>query len=256
MNCEAGLVNRMKYRWVGILLHSDLKGEKVLGLACKQVGLSAELVQSRVLCIFLISPVCGFLEVPPFTHCLVAAISKSKWHPDQSVQCWAHTKVVSRWACQKLRSPDPVSPWKGTVFFSGGPSLYLPALLSGQSGWLPWLGAILHLPLTCGSSGGRGSGETSLALGALPAQLAAPSARLPPGVFEQLEHPTALQSGWGSWDSHLILCSSFKNTSVALLSCLWINAMRQELNCPNLALDSKSRLLFLISSTAKLFVKN
>lgn len=84
MNCEAGLVNRMKYRWVGILLHSDLKGEKVLGLACKQAGLSAELVQSRVLYIFLISPVYGFLEVPSFTHSI-----------QEQVTSWPKCSVLS-----------------------------------------------------------------------------------------------------------------------------------------------------------------
>lgn len=43
--------------------------------------------------------------------------------------------------------------------------------------------------------GGTGGSETSLELGLQPGQLAAPSARLPPGLFEQLEHPTGLQSG-------------------------------------------------------------
>lgn len=45
------------------------KAEKISGLAYKQARVSGELVQSRVLSIFLISPMCGFLALPPSTHC-------------------------------------------------------------------------------------------------------------------------------------------------------------------------------------------
>lgn len=66
-----------------------------------------------------------------------AAVSKSKWHPHRRVLCWAHTKVVCRWACQKLRNPEAVFPWNGTMFLSGGPGFTCPiwavrlALLAG-----------------------------------------------------------------------------------------------------------------------------
>lgn len=229
------------------------KGEKFLDLAYKQARLSGELVQSRVLCVFLTSPVCSFLPVPPFTHCMES--SGIQEQVTSWPKCSAHTKAVSRWACQELRNTDPVSLWKGTVL-SGGPCftclLSCPGSQVNFPRWRPSFICRSHLAARVAEEAAR----PCWCWGLLPGQLAAPSARLPPGMFEQLEHPTGLQSGWGSWDSHLILCSYFKNTSVALLSCLWISAMRLELNCPNSVFDSESGLWFLISSTAKLLVKN
>lgn len=65
------------------------KGEKVLGLAYNQARVSGELVQSRVLCIFLISPMYGFLAVPPSAHCVESCSVQGR------VTSWAKCSLLS-----------------------------------------------------------------------------------------------------------------------------------------------------------------
>lgn len=177
-------------------------GEKVLGVAYKQARVSGEWVQSTLYFpdqppVWLpgspsFPPLRGEWQCPKASDILTKVFSL----------CWA-PKVVSRWAWQQLGSPDAVFPWRGTYS-----SLEAPCCCP--------LWAVRLTPLAGGHPSSaarmwqRGAQEAQRPCwhgGLLPGQLAAPSARLPPGLFEQLEHPTGLQSGC---HSHLILCSPLK----------------------------------------------